>query len=592
MKKRLCFVLMTLLLVGFGQTAHAVLQAVGPTDPVSGFPKYYQDTTGLILGPCFSEAVSPNVVPAILPPDPAATTMCGLLSLNPQVPPDPFQTNLPVVFPTNFPEEWFYWNARACDRRARNPNCLPGIGAGGNPEIPGGIVVAEIRFSLEGSFATIPPLVANGQQATFSRTRINFTVPSTAAAAGTYTVTTPFGVRTFPGVTAGQFLKFTEDIPVLTPLSFAAAVNGNIGPFLRWTPDPTAILTVGGNTFIGDPGVLHTVTGSPTGTNLIRIDGPVGSNIGGPGIDFVQTDLFFVMGQVFVGAKTSHINDFDGDGKTDTAVWRGANGNWFEIRSSNGGIIQAPWGTTGDVPVTGDYDGDGKTDLAVWRPSDGNWYITPSSGTAATQTQWGTLNDIPVPGDYDGDGKTDIAVWRPSDGTWYITRSSGAAATQTQWGVLNDKPVAGDYDGDGKTDLAVWRPADGNWYIQRSSDGVVTTTNWGTGTLFATPDVPVPGDYDGDGKTDLAVWRPADGNWYIKRSSDGVVITTNWGTGTFFANPDIPVPGDYDGDGKTDIAVWRPADGNWYIIPSSTGSPIQVPWGGDPTDVPIGKLIQ
>ena len=57
-----------------------------------------------------------------------------------------------------------------------------------------------------------------------------------------------------------------------------------------------------------------------------------------------------------------------------------------------------------------DYDGDGRTDVAVYR--DGTWFILRSSG-GVIATGWGGLpQDIPVPADYDGDGKTDIAVYR------------------------------------------------------------------------------------------------------------------------------------------------------------------------------------
>ena len=217
-----------------------------------------------------------------------------------------------------------------------------------------------------------------------------------------------------------------------------------------------------------------------------------------------------------------------------------------------------------------DYDGDGKTDIAVYRG--GNWYIVRSSDGAQTLVQWGGAQDIPVAADYDGDGRSDIAIYR--DGTWFIERSSDGAQLSVQWGgTAQDIPVPADYDGDVKADIAVYR--NGIWYILRSSDGGITEVQFGG----LARDVPVPGDYDGDGKTDIAVYR--DGEWNILRSSNGEISAVSFGG----LAQDVPVPQDYDGDGKTDMAVYR--DGIWFTLRSSDGGIAAMAWGGALQDIPL-----
>jgi uncharacterized repeat protein (TIGR03803 family) len=289
--------------------------------------------------------------------------------------------------------------------------------------------------------------------------------------------------------------------------------------------------------------------------------------------------------EVSITAGGAVPGDYDGDGKTDLALFRPSTGQWLILNSGTSFTTASvyQWGTGTDVMVPGDYDGDGRTDAAVFRPATSQWFILPSSANGASSLvyQWGGSGDRPVPADYDGDGKADLAAFRFFlDGTWYVS------VTPFAFGVASsgaDLPLTGDFDGDGRADAVVFEPATGAWYIHTSTSGFRSFWSYAWGQ---TGDVPIPGDYDGDGRTDIAVYRPATGHWFILLSSANfaAAATYQWGL-----PGDIPVPGDYDGDGQTDFAVYRPSSGTWLFLLSSvhyTGATIQ--WGA-PGDVPVSS---
>jgi hypothetical protein len=164
--------------------------------------------------------------------------------------------------------------------------------------------------------------------------------------------------------------------------------------------------------------------------------------------------------------------DYDGDLISDFGLVRasGANRLWLVLQSNfgYGFVLGCPttvpicsngvqWGLTSDKVVPGDYDGDARTDVAVWRPSDGTWYWIRSAsktvgntpGATTASAQWGAAGDIPQPADYDGDKTMDFAVFRPAaDPTqnfWYIRNSQTGTLSAVEWGQNGDQPATAPY---------------------------------------------------------------------------------------------------------------------------------------------------
>jgi hypothetical protein len=193
----------------------------------NGFPTTYEDSNGVRLEACIT----------------AADPLCPAAA-SPHYNPD-----LPLSFPTNFPDEFFYQLDQAV---------VPA-----NPANPAEKLLVETN--LEGAFAT-PNGPIPGDQVVFARVRFkDVNVPDGT----TWRITHPYGVDV---VTAGANGKAgiveTTDVAAI-PGNFSAALGGRVGPFLTWDPavDPQAPAG-----YIGDPGVTHAVTGSPYGTNYIKVE--------------------------------------------------------------------------------------------------------------------------------------------------------------------------------------------------------------------------------------------------------------------------------------------------------------------------------
>jgi hypothetical protein len=173
--------------------------------------------------------------------------------------PGVFDDTQPIVFPTNFPDEAFWFT-----------------GDGSIVDAARGIDLTFVS-AVEAAFAAEEP--KEGDQVSFGRIRIRVDVPT----AGVYTITHPYGVDIFDVPAGGRrAINMTRDIGIGTPKTYDGALKSDIGPFLRSVNGPyteTNPVTGAAEQFVGDPNLEEAFTGSPYNTNYIRIEGPNGLDL-------------------------------------------------------------------------------------------------------------------------------------------------------------------------------------------------------------------------------------------------------------------------------------------------------------------------
>lgn len=243
-----------------------------PDGPLIGWPQWYRDTNNLAVGLCKSQLNSPNAPGA---------PMCF-----------PIEPN-PASFPGNLGDEVFY-------------NFL-------NVDVVAGGMTMLVEAALEAAYGSADGSPVQGTEIVFTRIRIRADI----AVAGTYTVIHPFGREVFTNVPVGvRTISLTRDLGIT---SFDTPLAGDVGPFIEWVNAAGTGRTNTGETlnildpatgkterFLGDPNVVHTFKGSPTGFNKVRVEGPVGAfgtagtagtNAAGQAISFVEETRGVVMGQ-------------------------------------------------------------------------------------------------------------------------------------------------------------------------------------------------------------------------------------------------------------------------------------------------------
>jgi hypothetical protein len=198
----------------FAAPAQADLAVTGPLNPLTGFPAWYQDSSGTQLELCIADPLCPS--------SPAAADFVG-------------------------PDGEAFWMAAGADL----------AGPAGQS--------AVVEFAVEAAFLDAATPISFGRiQVTLDGMEPN----------STYTVTHPYGVGTWTTNELGRLVGGARAAQrhevgcAAGPCDFNAALGTEIGPFMTW--DPAEATPPAG--YIGDGITPHGIAGPAT--TFVRVEGP------------------------------------------------------------------------------------------------------------------------------------------------------------------------------------------------------------------------------------------------------------------------------------------------------------------------------
>jgi serralysin len=305
------------------------------------------------------------------------------------------------------------------------------------------------------------------------------------------------------------------------------------------------------------------------------------------------------------------LGDFDGDGRTDVAMWRAGWGSVPVYFSQANGSFNATNFSLSDnrlntfhnaVKLVADFDGDGRADILMadaLLPGDNTiTYFSNGNGTftAVENTQNADLVVLPrgrIVGRFNSDAQADILLWTPSSANAIVLLSDGRNPFQVVSTVLpagvrwiNDPEanrMPGDFDGDGLTDIAMWREgwnstpvyfSDGAGHFYITNIDHAPAENW----INDPASSKIVGRFGVPNRSGILLWRPG---WntapvYFSDSTEnnrvGTFTKSNQNAPVINRQDVMKIPGDFNGDLLTDVMLIDYASPQGLAILFSNGN--------------------